>query len=115
MADVSVGAPNQGVANSSWKEIFLDSSGNPRSFIHASLQPKGIVDGFITVLLALATMAAIVYLLLSAWWMVTSGGAEDKYLRGKIGLMNAVIGIVILMAMWALIAAVRALALGTIG
>ncbi len=107
--DINVSAPNQGTTDAQWKEIFLDNSGNPTFFGIGGSEPRSIVDNIITSLLALATIMAIIMVILSAWSMVTSGGSDEKYARGKTGLINAVIGVIVLIAMWGIIAAVRRL------
>ena len=114
MATVSFDLPNQGVQSSFWKTIFLDSSGNPAFFVSGT-NPTAIANNLIVSLLAVATIVAIIWLGMASWSLVTSGGDTEKYLSAKRGVLNAIIGITIIVAMWAFIAAIRSLARGIIG
>jgi hypothetical protein len=111
---VDIQVPNQGVQASDWKEIFLGNDGNPKLFVH-STEPVAIANNLIVIALTLATIVAIMYLIMASWTLVTSGGDAEKYGKAKTGILNSVIGIVIIVSMWALIAAIRALARGMIG
>ena len=113
-ATVDIPIPAQGAQANAWKEIFLGNDGDPK-FFTTPTTPTGIANNIIVILLVIATIAAIIYLIMSAWLLTTSGGDSEKYTKAKTGLVNTVIGIVVLVAMWALIAAIRTLARGTIG
>lgn len=114
MATIDITIPNQGVQPDNWKTIFLDSSGNPAFFVNTA-DPYGVANNLIVSLLIIATIAAIGWMGVAAWGLVTSGGDTEKYTAAKKGILNAVIGIAVIVAMWALIAAIRWLARGVIG
>ncbi|MDO8591308.1 MAG: pilin [bacterium] len=57
-----------------------------------------LVGTVITIILWVATVAAIIYLLLSGFNYITAGGDQEKADTARKGIINAVIGIVVIMA-----------------
>lgn len=61
---------------------------------------SGLVGQIITIILFVVGVAAILYLLFSGLQYVTAGGDEDKASNARKGIINAVIGIIIVLSVW---------------
>lgn len=102
---ININIPDQGAGTENWKSLFLTGDDKAKNFLNES-HPNKVASDFVSSLLIIATIAAIVYLILSSWTLVTSGGDETKYTKAKTGVINAIIGIVILVLLYGLITVV---------
>lgn len=61
---------------------------------------SGLVTSVVNVVLYVAGAAAVLYMVYSGFQYVTAGGDDDKAATARKGLINAIIGIVIVMAVY---------------
>lgn len=66
----------------------------------ANLRFSSIVNQIITIVLFVVGVAAIIYLLISGFQYVTAGGDDEKAGNARKGIINAVIGIIIVLSAW---------------
>jgi len=90
-------------AESDWK-IF-----NPPAQATGSLE--GTLDHVITIILMIAGALAVIYLIYSGIIYITAAGNPDAAKKGQQGVINAIIGIVIIIAVYFIIRV--AMGLGT--
>jgi len=64
-----------------------------------------IVKQVITIILFITGAAAIIYLLISGVQYVTAGGDDEKAATARKGIINAIIGIIIVAAAWLIFSA----------
>ncbi len=69
----------------------------PITFLSANLDPTQIAMRIVNFLLLLAGIIAVVYLVYGGLLYITAGGDAEKATKGRTALINAVIGIVIIL------------------
>lgn len=69
---------------------------------------------FVDAILIIISVVAVVYLIYGGVQYVTAGGDADKASKGRVTITNAIIGIVIILASFALYRAARDMGTGTI-
>ncbi len=88
------------VTNNSWNSIFDFTGGDTPD---TSRGWQDIATQVLNWMLALAGLLAVAYLIYSGILYITAAGNPDQAKKGQQGVINAVIGIVIIAATWAII------------
>lgn len=73
---------------------------------------KGILLFIIKQVLSVAGLLAVAFVIWGGYQYVMSGGNEEMAEKGKKTLINAIIGVVIIVLSWAIIAAISKMFLG---
>lgn len=82
-------------------ESYLDPWGGPK---------KNITDyafGIINYALVAAGLVAVIYIIISGFMYVTSGGNEEATKKASKGLLNAVIGLIVIFAAYAIVVTIQ--------
>lgn len=68
--------------------------------------PSGLIYNIIMMLLLLAGAVAVLFIIIGGFWYITSAGNEEQAEKGKSTLMNAIIGIVVIVLSYVIIGVV---------
>lgn len=69
----------------------------------AAVPISGLVNSVIRVMLWVVTAVAVIYLIISGFNYITAGGDQEKADAARKGIINAVIGIVVIVAVYFII------------
>lgn len=86
------------VTTDTWSDIFAIGDQNP-----TNTSWQEIANTILNWLLALAGLLAVAYLIYSGILYITAAGNPDQAKKGQQGVINAIIGIVIISAVWLII------------
>ncbi|MDD3086410.1 MAG: hypothetical protein PHH45_00450 [Patescibacteria group bacterium] len=86
------------VTQGAWSDIFTINDSTP-----TDTSWQAIANTILTWLLALAGLLAVAYLIYSGILYITAAGNPDQAKKGQQGVINAIIGIVIISAVWLII------------
>ncbi|MBL8029733.1 MAG: hypothetical protein JNN11_00605 [Candidatus Doudnabacteria bacterium] len=64
---------------------------------------SGLIKLVINWMLALAGLIAVLFLIIGGFWYITSAGNEEQAEKGKGTVINAIIGIVIIVLSWVIV------------
>ncbi len=64
---------------------------------------SGLIKLVINWMLALAGLIAVLFLIVGGFWYITSAGNEEQAEKGKGTVINAIIGIVIIVLSWVIV------------
>lgn len=90
-------------AQTSWSTILKPRVGTGATF-------TGVITGAIGIMLMIAGAMAVIYLIYSGILYITAAGNPDAAKKGQQGIINAVIGIVIIVLAYVILNAVVNLA-----
>jgi len=65
--------------------------------------PSGLIVNVISLLLTVAGAIAVLFLIVGGYWYITSAGNEEQAEKGKSTLLNAIIGIIIIVLSFTII------------
>lgn len=65
--------------------------------------PFGLIYNAIFLLLTIAGSAAVLFIIVGGFWYITSAGNEEQAEKGKSTLLNAIIGIVVIVLSYVII------------
>ena len=65
--------------------------------------PYGLIANVIYTLLMIAGAVAILFIIMGGFWYITSAGNEEQAEKGKNTLMNAIIGVVVIILSYVII------------
>lgn len=65
--------------------------------------PGGLIANIIVLMLSLAGIVAVLYVIIGGFWYITAAGNEEQAEKGKNTLLNAVIGIVVIVLSYVII------------
>jgi hypothetical protein len=68
-----------------------------------------LIISIINIMLFFAGMVAVVFIIIGGYWYITSAGNEEQAEKGKGTMVNAIIGIVVIILSWTLISVVTRL------
>ena len=68
--------------------------------------PGGLIQRVIVLLLSMAGIVAVMFIIVGGYWYITSAGNEEQAEKGKTTLVNAIIGIVVIILAFVIISAV---------
>ena len=72
-----------------------------------------VVSNIVTLLLQIAIPLSVIMIIWGGFLLMTAGGSEEKVRKGKDAMLNAVIGLAIALAAWAIINTVLSALTGT--
>lgn len=64
---------------------------------------SGLIKLVINWMLALAGLIAVLFLIIGGFWYITSAGNEEQAEKGKGTVINAIIGIIIIVLSWVIV------------
>ena len=98
-------AIENGLQNSGVRNLFPNS---PLSVSGSQTLtgPNGLIFNLISMLLGVAGAVAIVFIIIGGFWYITSAGNEEQAEKGKNTLLNAIIGIVVIVLSYVIISVV---------
>ncbi|MEK9155844.1 MAG: hypothetical protein AAB360_00885 [Patescibacteria group bacterium] len=67
----------------------------------------GLITGIVNILLMIASALAVLYLIYSGILYITAAGNPDNAKKGQQGVVNAIIGIAVIVLSYAIVRAVR--------
>lgn len=70
---------------------------------------SGLIKLVINWMLALAGLIAVLFLIVGGFWYITSAGNEEQAEKGKGTVINAIIGIIIIVLSWVIVNVVSTL------
>lgn len=68
-----------------------------------------LIISVINLMLFFAGMVAVVFIIVGGYWYITSAGNEEQAEKGKGAMVNAIIGIVVIVLSWTLISVITRL------
>lgn len=100
---------NQGLKGSGISVLF------PSGGLFGSLNqgPVGFITFIIRIMLYLSGMIAVVFVIIGGYQYITSGGNEESAEKGRKTLVNAIIGIVIIILSYVIVNVIASLVSGT--
>ena len=96
---VNCGLQNSGSNGLSFGSLFGAFSGGLTSETTLS----GLIFAVIQLMLILSGMIAVVFVIIGGYQYITSGGNEEQAEKGKKAIINAIIGLVVVMLAYAIV------------
>lgn len=75
----------------------------PKGGIASSLTASGLIINIIKVLLFLSGMVAVLFVIVGGFWYITASGNEEQAEKGKTTLVNAIIGIIVVVLSYVIV------------
>ncbi len=92
-----------GIVNSALAQI---SKVNPLNVDSANYNVTTLAEKVVNVILLIAGIAAVIYLIYSGILYITAAGNPDSAKKGQQGIINAVIGIIVILLAYVIINAI---------
>ena len=96
-AQATGGAVENGLIASKFMGIF------PTSGVGGSRNLTELIYNAVRILLTFAGAIAVVFVVVGGFWYLTSGGNEEQAEKGKRTLINAIIGIIVVVLSYAIV------------